>query len=72
MQRYMDQKIQKARMHDIRVIDDLRRKYYIRLRQKKCQQSCEGERKHACTLVDVATCTCIKLKLLHKPCSHMY
>ena len=31
-----------------------------------------GERKHACTLSDVATCTCNKPKLRHKPCPHVY
>lgn len=32
MQRHMDRKMEKAQMHDIRVIDGLRRKYEIRLR----------------------------------------
>ena len=42
MQRYMDQKMQKARMHDIRVIDGLRRKYEIRLRQKYVNSHARG------------------------------
>lgn len=64
--------MQKTRMHDIRVIDGLRRKYEIRLRQKYVNYHARGEKKHACTLGDVAICTCNKLKLLHKPCSHVY
>ena len=72
MQRHMYQKMEKARMHDIWVIDGLRRKHGIRLQQKYINSYARRERKQACTLGDVATCTCNKPKLLHKPCSHVY
>ena len=72
MQMHMDRKMEKARMHEIRVIDGLRWKYKIMLRHKYINSHARRERKQECSLGDMATCTYNKPKLLHKPCSYMY
>ena len=69
---YMDKKITKARSHVAITMDGVRRKFEVRLRDKYVRGHMRGDRKHVCTIGDVAVCTCNKPQLLHKPCSHVY
>lgn len=72
MHTYMEKKIGKARLHVACTMDGVRQKFKIWLREKYVMGHTRGDRKQVCMIGDEASCTCNKLWLLHKPCSHVY
>ena len=73
MTEYMDAKIKKSRPRDIRLMGTRERRFEVICKGRSNRGMHRNRVVHECLLAENGTihCSCYKLTLLHKPCSHV-
>ena len=73
MNEYMDDKVQKSLLHDVRVIGTRELRFEITCKGRSSRGIHRNRVVHECILTHEGSiqCSCFKPTLLHKPCSHV-
>jgi len=73
MTEYIDAKIKKSCLHDIRLMGTRERRFEVICKGRSNRGMHRNRVVHECLLAENGTihCSCYKLTLLHKPCSHV-